>query len=97
MLEQLDQIERIEQKLSKLLGKIKHIQKENELLVKEAKVKQELINELKQKNEQLEMKLDLRMASNATQDEASKVATEKRLSEYIKEIDRCIALLGDQD
>jgi hypothetical protein len=97
MLEQLDQIERIEQKLSKLLGKIKHIQKENELLVKEAKVKQELISELKQKNEQLEMKLDLRIASNATQDEASKVATEKRLSEYIKEIDRCIALLGDQD
>jgi predicted nuclease with TOPRIM domain len=97
MLEQLDQIERIEQKLTKLLGKIKHIQKENELLVKEAKVKQELIHELKQKNEQLEMKLDLRMASNATQDEASKVATEKRLSEYIKEIDRCIALLGDQD
>jgi predicted nuclease with TOPRIM domain len=97
MLEQLDQIERIEQKLSKLLGKIKHIQKENELLVKEMKVKQELISELKQKNEQLEMKLNLRMASNATQDEASKVSMEKRLSEYIKEIDRCIALLGDQD
>jgi hypothetical protein len=97
MLEQLDQIERIEQKLSKLLGKIKHIQKENELLVKESRAKQELITDLKQKNEQLEMKLNLRVASNATQDEASKVALEKRLSEYIKEIDRCIALLGDQD
>jgi predicted nuclease with TOPRIM domain len=97
MLEQLDQIERIEQKLNKLLGKIKHIQKENELLVKEMKVKQELISELKQKNEQLEIKLNLRIASNATQDEVSKVAMEKRLSEYIKEIDRCIALLGDQD
>jgi hypothetical protein len=97
MLEQLDQIERIEQKISKLLGKIKHIQKENELLVKESRVKQELITDLKQKNEQLEMKLNLRVASNATKDEASKVALEKRLSEYIKEIDRCIALLGDQD
>jgi len=97
MLEQLDQIERIEQKISKLLGKIKHIQKENESLVKESRIKQELITELKQKNEQLEMKLNLRVASNATQDEASKVALEKRLSEYIKEIDRCIALLGDQD
>jgi len=97
MFEQLDQIERIEQKLSKLLGKLKHIQKENESLVKEMKAKQELISELKQKNEQLEMKLKLRMASNATQDEASKVSMEKRLSEYIKEIDRCIALLGDQD
>jgi len=97
MLEQLDQIERIEQKIIKLLGKIKHIQKENELLVKESRVKQELITDLKQKNEQLEMKLNLRVASNATQDEASKVALEKRLSEYIKEIDRCIALLGDQD
>jgi len=97
MLEQLDQIERIEQKISKLLGKIKHIQKENELLVKESRVKQELITDLKHKNEQLEMKLNLRVASNATQDEASKVALEKRLSEYIKEIDRCIALLGDQD
>lgn len=97
MLEQLDQIERIEQKLSKLLSKLKYIQKENELLVKETKVKQELISELKQKNEQLEMKLNLRMASNATQNDASKVAMEKRLSEYIKEIDRCIALLGNQD
>jgi chromosome segregation ATPase len=97
MLEQLDQIERIEQKISKLLGKIKHIQKENESLVKESRIKQELITELKQKNEQLEMKLNLRVASNATQDEASKVALEKRLSEYIKEIDRCIALLGNQD
>ena len=97
MLEQLNQIERIEQKLSKLLGKIKHIQKENEALVKELKLKQELISELKQKNEKLEMKLNLRTASNAIQEEASKVAMEKRLSEYIKEIDRCIALLGDQD
>jgi predicted nuclease with TOPRIM domain len=97
MLEQLNQIERIEQKLSKLLGKIKHIQKENEALVKEMKLKQELISELKQKNEKLEMKLNLRTASNAIQEEASKVAMEKRLSEYIKEIDRCIALLGDQD
>ena len=97
MLEQLDQIERIEQKLSKLLGKLKHIQKEHEALVKEMKAKQELISELKQKNEQLEMKLNLKMASNSTQEETSKVAMEKRLNEYIKEIDRCIALLGDQD
>lgn len=97
MLEQLDQIERIEQKLSKLLSKLKHIQKENEALAKEMKAKQELISELKQKNEQLEMKLNLKMASNATQEETSKVVMEKRLSEYIKEIDRCIALLGDQD
>lgn len=97
MLEQLDQIERIEIKLNKLLGKMKHLRKENEVLLKELKTKQSLIIELKQKNEEQEIKMNMRTASNATQDESSKILMEKRINEYIKEIDRCIALLGDED
>ncbi len=97
MLEQLDQIERIEIKLNKLLGKMKHLRKENDLLLKELKNKQSLIIELKQKNEEQEIKMNMRTASNATQDESSKILMEKRINEYIKEIDRCIALLGDED
>ena len=97
MLEQLDQIERIEIKLNKLLGKMKLLRKENELLLKELKNKQALIIDLKQKNDDLEIKMNMRMASNATQDETSKILMEKRINEYIKEIDRCIALLGDED
>jgi hypothetical protein len=97
MLEQLDQIERIEIKLNKLLGKMKHLRKENEVLLKELKTKQALIIDLKQKNEDLDLKLNLRMASNATEEEASKGLMEKRINEYIKEIDRCIALLANQD
>jgi hypothetical protein len=97
MLEQLDQIERIEIKLNKLLGKMKHLRKENEVLLKELKTKQSLIIELKQKNEWQEIKMNMRTASNATQDESSKILMEKRINEYIKEIDRCIALLGDED
>lgn len=97
MLEQLDQIERIEIKLNKLLGKMKLLRKENELLLKELKNKQAQIVDLKQKNEALGIKMNMRTASNATQDETSKVLMEKRINEYIKEIDRCIALLGDED
>ena len=97
MLEQLDQIERIEIKLNKLLGKMKLLRKENEVLLKELKNKQALIIDLKQKNDDLEIKMNMRMASNATQDETSKILMEKRINEYIKEIDRCIALLGDED
>jgi hypothetical protein len=97
MLEQLDQIERIEIKLNKLLGKMKHLRKENEVLLKELKNKQSLIIELKQKNEEQEIKMNMRTASNATQEESSKILMEKRINEYIKEIDRCIALLGDED
>lgn len=97
MLEQLDQIERIEIKLNKLLGKMKHLRKENEVLLKEIKTKQALIIDLKQKNEDLDLKLNLRMASNATEEDASKGLMEKRINEYIKEIDRCIALLANQD
>ena len=41
--------------------------------------------------------MNMRTASNATQDESSKILMEKRINEYIKEIDRCIALLGDED
>jgi len=97
MLEQLDQIERIEIKLNKLLGKMKQLRKENELLLKELKTKQAQVIDLKQKNEELALKMNMRTASNATQDETSKVLMEKRINEYIKEIDRCIALLGDED
>jgi predicted nuclease with TOPRIM domain len=97
MLEQLDQIERIEIKLNKLLGKMKQLRKENELLLKELKTKQAQVIDLKQKNEELAIKMNMRTASNATQDETSKVLMEKRINEYIKEIDRCIALLGDED
>ena len=97
MLEQLDQIERIEIKLNRLLGKMKLLRKENEMILKELKTKQALIIDLKQKNDDLEMKINMRMASNATQDDISKILMEKRINEYIKEIDRCIALLGDED
>ena len=78
MLEQLDQIERIEIKLNKLLGKMKLLRKENELLLKELKNKQALIIDLKQKNDDLEIKMNMRMASNATQDETSKILMEKQ-------------------
>ena len=77
MLEQLDQIERIEIKLNKLLGKMKLLRKENEVLLKELKNKQALIIDLKQKNDDLEIKMNMRMASNATQDETSKILMEK--------------------
>ncbi len=89
-------IERIESKLNLLLGKIKNLKKENENLRKELEIKQLEQVELKEKIDQYKIKISLQSPDNTGISKESRSELEKKINGYIKEIDRCIALLGDQ-
>jgi hypothetical protein len=92
----IQHIERIESKLNLLLGKIKYLKKENENLRKELEIKQIEQVELKEKIDQYKFKLCLQIPDNTGISKESRLELEKKINGYIKEIDRCIALLGDQ-
>jgi len=90
-----EQIDRINEKLQVLLKKYQALQKENE------KIKLDLDNrngkekEWREKTESLQQQVEILKASTGQMDDASKKEFEKRINQYLKEIDRCIALLGE--
>jgi len=88
-------IKRIQEKLERLLKQYNDLQKENNLLKKDidrasrqATVNQQTIETLKQQVEVLKI-------SSGNWDENDKKEFEKRVNHYIKEIDKCIALLSE--
>lgn len=87
-------LKRIQDKLQQFLKLHAALQKENvqlkEALNKskeEAKVQQQHIDTLKQK-------VDILKLNAGEMSEADKKEFEKKINTYLKEIDRCIALLG---
>jgi chromosome segregation ATPase len=88
-------IKSIQEKLERLLKQYNDLQKENNFLKKEierssrqATVNQQTIETLKQQVEVLKI-------SSGNWDEKDKKEFEKRINHYIKEIDKCIALLSE--
>ena len=90
----IEQIDRIRTKVHALVKKQQVLEKENEKLRTELDRKQGVELELKEKVGQLEEQLNLAKVSGGQMDETSKKAFEKQLNQYIKEIDRCIAMLS---
>lgn len=89
------QLKRIQEKLQRLLKQHAVLQKENMRLkedlqqtTKNTLVHQQHMDDLKQQVEVLKI-------TSGNWDEADKKEFEKRINLYIKEIDRCIALLSD--
>jgi chromosome segregation ATPase len=91
-----EHIKRIEEKLSLLVGKCKSLMKENERLKRELELANEERQRIRERNEQLNIQIGLRQQGEKEEQKAYRHALEKKISEYIKEIDRCIAQLGDQ-
>ena len=87
---------RIEEKILLVSNKIKGFKKENEKLKKELEAQVFQADQLKKKIEALEIKLSLQEEMESEESKNSKANLEKKINAYIKEIDRCIALLGDQ-
>lgn len=90
----IEQIDRIRTKVQALVKKQQVLEKENEKLRTELNRKQGVELELKEKVGHLEEQLNLAKVSGGQMDEISKKALEKQLNQYIKEIDRCIAMLS---
>ncbi len=92
----LDQhIQRINEKVQQLLKQYRYVQKENEKLKKELADIRGLHAERSKQIEELEQKVSILKTATNNMNEADKKDLEKRLNHYIKEIDRCIVLLGE--
>ncbi|MDR3712783.1 MAG: hypothetical protein P4L51_08205 [Puia sp.] len=92
----------LESQLKRVSEKLQLMLKQRELLLKEnVKLKQEIgalrseRHEHQKTIERLEQQVAISKVSRTEMSEAEKKQFEKRLGQYIKEIDRCIALLGE--
>jgi hypothetical protein len=92
----IEQIGRIEEKLTKLLQQHQQLLRENEKLRKEQDVQLETQKKLKTKVDELELQVGLLQSTETSASKSSRAALEKKINAYVKEIDKCIAILGNQ-
>lgn len=91
-----DDIIRIQEKLQLLVDRYNGLQKENEKLKKSIQDIHAESALLKEKNNQMSLQLNMLKIAETEDSKEAKLALEKKINEYIKEIDKCIAFLGDQ-
>jgi site-specific recombinase len=95
MAELEEQLQRINEKLQQLLKQYLFLQKENDKLKKELS---QLQNHQKSQTihiEQLHQQTEILKLAKSEMGADEKKAFEKRLNQYIKEIDRCITMLNE--
>ena len=90
-----EQIQRINDKMQQLLRQYQLQQKENDLLKKELHQLKELETVKAKQIEELEQKVAVLKTATSNMGEGDKKELEKRLNSYIKEIDKCIEMLGE--
>ena len=89
-----DQLRRIGDKLQRLVKEFAQLQKENERLKGELHAANQK-GELHAKNtEVLKQQVSILKLNTAEMSDADKKEFEKKINVYLKEIDRCIDLLG---
>jgi phage tail tube protein FII len=88
-------IKRIQEKLQRLLKQYHELQKENHQLKKELEKSIKQSSQHQQTTETLKQQLEVLKISSGNWDENDKKEFEKRINHYIKEIDKCIALLSE--
>lgn len=88
-------IQRINEKIQQLLKQFRASQRENEKLKKELADIKALHAERSQLIDELEQKVAILKTATNNMNEGDKKELEKRLNNYIKEIDRCIGLLSE--
>jgi septal ring factor EnvC (AmiA/AmiB activator) len=89
------QIQRIQDKLQQLLRQRDFLLKENGKLREELRKTQEGQTEDSRRLEQLRQQVEVLGVTKTAMSEGEKRELEKRLGQYIREIDRCIAMLGE--
>ncbi|MBP7555553.1 MAG: hypothetical protein KA821_04790 [Chitinophagaceae bacterium] len=89
------QLKRIQDKLQLLLRQQQQLQKDNQLLREELSLLQKTNAQYEEQTEKLKQQLDILKFSNTAMSDAEKAQFEKRINAYLKEIDRCIALLSE--
>ncbi len=92
----IEQIGRIEEKLTKLLLQHQQLLRENQKLRNEQEVQLETHKQLKAKVDELELQVGLLQSIETSASKSSRAALEKKINAYVREIDKCIAILGNQ-
>lgn len=91
----VEQLERVSTKVVKLIKDCQGLQKENLRLKEELLRKNESEQKMQDHARMLERQLQLLKAASGEMDDKGRKELQKQLNHYIKEIDRCIALLGE--
>ena len=90
-----DQLKRIQEKLQQLVKQHSALQKENQALKEEVNSTKKLAEQQHVNIDRLKQQVEILKLSNGEMNEAEKKQFEKRVNSYIKEIDRCIAMLSE--
>ncbi|HWK02925.1 MAG TPA: hypothetical protein VNS58_04810 [Puia sp.] len=89
------QIKRIQDKLQQLLRQRESLLKENGKLKEEIRQLRQDQSGHSERLEQLQQQVEILRTTRGEMSETEKRVLEKRLGQYIREIDRCIALLSE--
>lgn len=87
-------LKRIQDKLQQLLKQHAALQKENSKLKEELGSAQQKIAAQQKNADELKQQVSILKVSAGDMSEADKKEFEKRINGYLKEIDRCITMLG---
>ena len=88
-------LKRIQDKLQQLLKQYAALQKENSRLIQELASAEQKIEAYQKNTDELKQQVSVLKLSTGEMSEADKKEFEKRINGYLKEIDRCITLLGE--
>lgn len=88
------QIKSIQDKLQQLLKQQALLQRENQRLQKELNKAIELSNEKERSLRSIRQQMDALKLGSGNLTETEKVALGKRIDGYLKEIDKCLALIN---
>lgn len=89
------QIKRIHEKLQQVLRQRETILKENSKLKEALRQLRQSEGSRTEQVDQLRQQVEILKVKKGEMPLAEKAVLDKRLSQYIREIDRCIALLGE--
>jgi chromosome segregation ATPase len=88
------QLKRIQDKLQHLLKQYAAVQKENQKLQEEIALLNQKILTQQHSADELKQQVSILKLNTGEMSELDKKEFEKRINAYVKEIDRCIAMLG---
>lgn len=88
-------LKRIQDKLQQLLKHHAFLQKENSKLKEELETALQKVSTQQKAGDALKQQVSILKVSSGELSETDKKEFEKRINGYLKEIDRCIALLGE--
>jgi archaellum component FlaC len=89
------QLKRVHEKILLLLKQHQNLQKENERLKEELKKMQDRGDVLSRDAEKFRQQAEVSKLTGRGLEEGDKKMLEKRLNQYVREIDKCIALLQE--